>query len=67
MFKLPQGNPSMISRFFKKKPKAAEPKKATTKPSRQESVEEATPLKPKKLLTAEGWKRLMMGKTGKKK
>ena len=58
----------MISRFFKKKPKAAEPKKATLeKPSHPESVKEETPLKPKKLLTAEGWKRLMMSKTGKKK
>jgi hypothetical protein len=54
----------MISRFFKKKPKATEPKKATTeKPSRQEEAA----LKPKKLLTAEGWKRLMMRKVGKKK
>jgi len=60
----------MISRFFKKKPKAAaEPKKAAKTASdkpRPESPKEI-PSKPKKLLTAEGWKRIMMRKTGKKK
>jgi hypothetical protein len=50
----------MISRFFKKKPKASEAKKpAPERPERGET--------PQKLLTAEGWKRLMMKKTGKKK
>lgn len=47
----------MISRFFKKKPKASEAKKPA--PEREETSQ--------KLLTAEGWKRLMMKKTGKKK
>jgi hypothetical protein len=50
----------MISRFFKKKPKpeappekpkAAAPKEVAVKPSAS-----------KKLLTAEGWKRMMMRK-----
>jgi hypothetical protein len=50
----------MISRFFKKKSKAPEPKK-TASGSRE------NPPLPKKLLTAEGWKRMMMRKTGKKK
>jgi hypothetical protein len=55
----------MISRFFKKKPKASEPKKTDSeKPERRESPRESPP---KKLLTAEGWKRLMMRKTGKTK
>jgi hypothetical protein len=53
----------MISRFFKKKPKAPEPKKTDSeKPERRQSFRE--PLS-KKLLTAEGWKRIMMRKTGK--
>jgi hypothetical protein len=55
----------MISRFFKKKPKAPEPKKAASgKSSRSESPRE-DPAPSKKLLTAEGWKRMMMRKTGK--
>jgi hypothetical protein len=51
----------MISRFFKRKPKAPEPKKAAPKKSEPES-----PPSSKKLLTAEGWKRMMMRKSGKK-
>ena len=57
----------MISRFFKKKPKAPEPKKATPEKSRAESSQEKPLSSPKKLLTAEGWKRMMMRKTGKGK
>ncbi len=53
----------MISRFFKKKPKAAEPKRKV--PEQQEHSKQV-PSQHKKLLTAEGWKRLMMRKTGKK-
>jgi cytochrome c len=56
----------MISRFFKKKPKAAEPKKTVSEKAKQESPREI-PSQSKKLLTAEGWKRIMMRKTGKKK
>jgi hypothetical protein len=56
----------MISRLFKKKPKAAEPKKAASEKLRQENSKESLS-QPKKLLTAEGWKRMMMRKTGKKK
>jgi hypothetical protein len=48
----------MISRFFKKKPKST-PEKA---PPKKESFSP-----PKKLLTAEGWKRMMMRKSGKSK
>jgi len=51
----------MISRFFKKKakpsPSKAEPKKKATPSERSSSSP--------KLLTAEGWKRLMMRKSGK--
>lgn len=53
----------MISRFFKKKTKAEKPKKVER--SKQEAPREV-PSKPKKLLTAEGWKRMMMRKTGKR-
>ncbi len=49
----------MISRFFKKKPKAPEPKKRA--PERPRSSQE----EPRRLLTAEGWKRLMMRKSSK--
>ena len=52
----------MISRFFKKKPKAA-----AEKSSPQGSPKESPSSKSKKLITAEGWKRMMMRKTGKKK
>lgn len=56
----------MISRFFKKKPKAQEPKKkAMEKPQASSSREKAPAYK--KLLTAEGWKRMMMRKSGKGK
>ncbi|MBS0604318.1 MAG: hypothetical protein JSS60_04680 [Verrucomicrobia bacterium] len=56
----------MISRFFKKKPKASEPKKAVQEKTMTESPREK-PSKFKKLLTAEGWKRMMMRKTAKPK
>lgn len=57
----------MISRFFKrKKPKAPEPKKAApVKPKIQSSHLESSPKR--KLLTAEGWKRMMMRKSYKGK
>lgn len=56
----------MISRFFKKKAKAPERKKpAPKKPKPESSVEKVT--SSKKLLTAEGWKRMMMRKTNKTK
>lgn len=55
----------MISRFFKKKPKTTEAKKAAPKASRSEPQEK--PIKPKRLLTAEGWKRMMMRRSGKGK
>lgn len=62
----------MISRFFKRKPKpvkaAAKPKKPNPKASMESPPEpRKTPPKGKKILTAEGWKRLMMGKIGKTK
>jgi hypothetical protein len=56
----------MISRFFKKKKAKApeKPKKNTSeKPHRSESQ---SSVQPQKLITAEGWKRLMMHKTAKK-
>ncbi|MGC1879045.1 MAG: hypothetical protein WA347_03330 [Rhabdochlamydiaceae bacterium] len=56
----------MISRFFKRKPKPPEPKKSTSDKSSPESPQKS-PSPSKKLLTAEGWKRMMMGKTGKNK
>ena len=55
----------MISRFFKKKPKAAE-KKAAPEKSRMAPLKEK-PTPPRRLLTAEGWKRMMMRKSGKGK
>jgi hypothetical protein len=59
----------MISRFFKKKTKAPELQKAASSKAKEESSEKGqkSPSQPKKLLTAEGWKRMMMRKTGKKK
>lgn len=54
----------MISRFFKKKPKASEAKKTASERHIRETPKESPT---QKLLTAEGWKRLMMKKTGKKK
>lgn len=63
----------MISRFFKRKSKpvktAEKPKKTTLKKPKPKVFMEVsaeprkTPPKTKKLLTAEGWKRLMMGKS----
>lgn len=57
----------MISRFFKKKPTPPERKKTTSaaKPKPESPKESIS--QPKKILTAEGWKRFMMRKTGKKK
>jgi hypothetical protein len=55
----------MISRLFKKKTKTTEPKKSTSEKNIQESLKKS-PSRPKKLLTAEGWKRIMMRKTSKK-
>jgi hypothetical protein len=56
----------MISRFFKKKtPKApakAAPKKKVAEP--KETPRAKMKQTPKKILTAEGWKRLMMKKYG---
>ena len=61
----------MISRFFKKKPKTPEPKAPEPKKKTPEAPKALSPkAKPspyKKLLTAEGWKRMMMRKTGKAK
>jgi len=54
-----QEDPAMISRFFKKKPKPVEPKKPAPK------KEEHSSSVSKKILTAEGWKRMMMRKSGK--
>jgi hypothetical protein len=50
----------MISRFFRKKPKKAGEAKKT-------APEKAKSSPSKKLLTAEGWKRMMMRKSGKSK
>jgi hypothetical protein len=57
----------MISRFFKRKPKAPEPKKTTPPKAKEEPKMESSekPSKFKKLLTAEGWKRMMMRRTKK--
>jgi len=59
----------MMSRFFKKKPAPPEPKKALPasrkKASPAKEVPMEKPLKSKKLLTAEGWKRMMMRKSRK--
>lgn len=64
----------MISRFFKRKPKAEKPKKAAPEKPKPAAAREKKPSPPrerpsppKKLLTAEGWKRLMMRKTSKVK
>jgi hypothetical protein len=56
----------MISRLFKKKAKPAEPKKAASEKAKQEGHRDI-PSQSKKLLTAEGWKRMMMRKASKKK
>ena len=59
----------MISRFFKKKPKIAPPKKEAPERPKAEAPKEKEVVSPKertrtpqKLLTAEGWKRIMMRK-----
>jgi hypothetical protein len=61
----------MISRFFKKTAKKApEPKKkakAAPEPSFSSASQRAKPTPHKKLLTAEGWKRMMMRKSSKGK
>ncbi len=54
----------MISRFFKKKPKTTQSKKIAKS---EESRPRERPLEPQRLLTAEGWKRMMMRKSGKSK
>ncbi len=57
----------MIGRFFKKKkpkPKPKEKKKMSSKPAPQERKSKTSS---QKILTAEGWKRLMMKKYGKLK
>jgi hypothetical protein len=54
----------MISRFFKKKPA---PKKSASKKSKRSAAKREEPSPYKKLLTAEGWKRLMMRRTSKSK
>lgn len=56
----------MISRFFKKKTKTTELKKKAPEASKF-LTPKAKPSPYKKLLTAEGWKRMMMRKTGKTK
>jgi hypothetical protein len=50
----------MISRFFKKKPKPADPPEKPKAAAPKETA--AKPSASKKLLTAEGWKRMMMRK-----
>lgn len=61
----------MISRFFKKKKSKAPEvkKKRAIKPKAEPKPEafEAKPLPPQRLLTAEGWKRLMMRRANKGK
>jgi len=57
----------MISRFFKKKPKTPEPKKKVVARMSKSGSPSPKPFKFKKLLTAEGWKRLMLRKSGKSK
>jgi hypothetical protein len=49
----------MITRFFKKKPKAAEPKKTASQRAKPASCHK-NPSECKKILTSEGWKRMMM-------
>ena len=58
----------MISRFFKKKPKpAAPPEKPKAAAPKEVAVLKGKPSSPsKKLLTAEGWKRMMMRKMASK-
>jgi hypothetical protein len=57
----------MISRLFKRKPKKAAPaKKTVSKKTKRAAPSAKSPLY-KKLLTAEGWKRLMMRRTSKSK
>ena len=57
----------MITRFFKRKPKAAEPKKKTAAEKPQPAAPREKDSLAKKILTAEGWKRMMMRKSGKSK
>ncbi|MBI3236859.1 MAG: hypothetical protein HYZ48_04075 [Chlamydiales bacterium] len=52
----------MIGRFFKKKPKKEESKKMSSKPEEKKRKSPS-----QKILTAEGWKRLMMRKYAKGK
>ncbi len=57
----------MISRFFKKKPKPAPVKKKIMEKPKEEPVHKAKKPSSPKLLTAEGWKRMMMRKSSGKK
>lgn len=60
----------MISRFFKKKTKKqSEAKQATSEQSKtkKDVQKEENSVESQRLLTAEGWKRLMMRKSGKNK
>ncbi len=62
----------MISRFFKRSPKKAvkkpAPKAAAPKATPKPKAQHKAPMKPvKKILTAEGWKRLMMRSSSKGK
>jgi hypothetical protein len=56
----------MITRFFKRKLKDEEPKKPAAEKAKTAAPREKPSLS-KRLLTAEGWKRIMMRKSGKGK
>jgi hypothetical protein len=49
----------MITRFFKKKSKAVEPKKTASQKAKP-ATSHKKPSECKKILTSEGWKRMMM-------
>jgi hypothetical protein len=58
----------MISRFFKKKPAKPEPKAPAKKAApAPKASKPKPPTEFQKILTAEGWKRLMMKKYGSSK
>jgi hypothetical protein len=54
----------MIARFFRKKPKDEPPAR---KKAHEEPIREKKPAPSQKILTAEGWKRMMMRKSNKGK
>jgi hypothetical protein len=58
----------MISRFFKKKPTKATPSKKKTmeKPKEEQPSHKGKKSTVSRLLTAEGWKRMMMRKSSDK-